>query len=172
VVRFDYRLAGGALGGDFSYTWTGIRWEERRYLFGRPELYWKLAFVTTGGSPPFQRLADEGGLASIRGFPRRTRLGETSLNGRVELYLATDFFALARVPLLENARIQFVPWADAGRVWEGNSDVWLTSLGLGLQKYFAPIRSAANLRLDVAFPTGPERPYDVGVFLRFTQMMF
>jgi len=171
-IQLDYRVAGGALGGDFAYSWFAARWEERRYLFGRPELYWKIDVVTTGGAPPFQRLADEGGLYSVRGFRRRTRLGETSLNGRMELYLATDFFALAHIPLLKNASIQFVPWADAGRVWEGDSDVWLTSFGIGLQKYFAPIRGAANLRLDFAFPTGPDRPNDVGVFLRFTQMMF
>lgn len=48
--------------------------------------------------------------------------------------------------------MQIVPWADAGRVGEGESMDWITSAGIGLQRYLWPVEDAANLRLDFAFP--------------------
>jgi hypothetical protein len=80
--------------------------------------------------------------------------------------------ALTHIPRLEDARIQPVLWGDAGRVWDGYSDLWLTALGVGLQKYIGPFGPAANLRLDFAFPTGPSRPDDLHVYLWFRQGLF
>ena len=83
-----------------------------------------------------------------------------------------DLMALTRTPLLGATSLQFVPWADAGRVWEGNSENWIHSIGIGAQLYLGPFENASYLRLDFAFPTRESRRGDVEVFLHFTSGLF
>lgn len=166
-----HRVAGGGLGGDFDFVRTDFHGSIRRYLPGNHEVVWDLALARAGGAPPVQELADVGGLCTVRGFDRRTRVGRTSLAARLELFPAFDPLGAA-VPALAKARLQFVPWADAGRVWDGNSDAWLTSAGIGVQHYIAPLEDAAYLRLDAAFPLGPDRPETVRFLLRFARALF
>jgi len=171
-LLMGYRIAGGGLGGDFTFTGLEASAQARRYLLGGTEALLSLRFEDTGGSPPLQNLADEGGLSSVRGWMRNTLLGRSGFDSRLEVYLPVDPLALTRVPLLEQARIQPVLWGDAGRVWNGNSDLWISSLGFGLQRYIGPFGPAANLRLDFAFPTGPSRPDDLHVYLWFREALF
>jgi len=172
VGTLDGRVSGGALGGDFAYTRFDFEGGLRRYLWLDQELVLDAGYTRTGSSPPVQRLADVGGLSTVRGFDRRTRVGRESAHARAELLLPYDVFAASRLPLLRRARIQLVPWADAGRVWRGNGDGWLVSAGLGLQRYLGPFGEGSYLRLDAALPLGPDRPEDVRYYLRFARGLF
>jgi len=171
-LLLDYRIAGGGLGGDFTFTGLEASGKIRRYLVGGTEALLSMRYEDTGGSPPYQYLADEGGLSSVRGWERRALLGRSGYDARMEIYLPLDPLAWTHLPRLEDARIQIVPWGDAGRVWNGNSDLWITALGVGLQRYIGPFGSASNLRLDFAFPTGPSRPDDMHVYLWFREALF
>jgi len=166
-----YRVAGGALGGDFSYQRTEAKLLTRHYL-GRQEFFLDARGVITGGDAPVQRLADIGGYDSVRGFPGRMRVGEASVAGRLEYHVPYDLFARTGIPYVKSLHLQFVPWADAGRVWNGNSPEWLTSAGLGLQYYLGPFEQVTHIRLDVAVPMGPDRPADVYAFLGFSRALF
>lgn len=170
-VDLRHRVAGGGLGGDFDFVRTDFRGSLRRYLPGNHEAVWDLVVARAGGKPPVQALADVGGLSTVRGFDRRTRVGRTAVAARMELFPAFDPLG-AVVPALRKLRFQFVPWADAGRVWDGGSDAWITSAGIGVQRYIAPLEDAAYLRLDAAFPLGPDRPETVRFMLRFTRALF
>ena len=153
-VELSHRVAGGGLGGDFTYNRTDVRVEARRYLPGGTEVYARSTFVRTGGSTPVQRLGDIGGMSSVRGFDRRTLVGDDAFVLQTELLLP---YAL---PLV---RLQFVPWVDTGSV-EGD---WRSSAGLGVQRFIGIMGRASNLRVDVEFPLGPDRPDDVRFELRF-----
>ncbi len=152
TVQLAQRIAGGSLGGDFRYNRTDITIQARGYVVGRQEFEATLAGVTTGDAPPFQQLADVGGLSTVRGYERRTHVGNHSFAARLEYLVPYDMFSFTHIPWLESSRIQMVSWADAGRVGEGDSQDWIRSVGIGLQRYLWPIDNAANLRLDFAFP--------------------
>ena len=151
-AQVTQRLAGGVLGGDFDYNRTDIVLRARGFVWGRQELDLTLNGVATGDAPPFQQLADVGGLSTVRGYDRRTHVGNHSFAARLEYLIPYDVFAATRIPLLEKSNVQFIPWGDAGRVGEGDSQDWITSAGIGLQRYLWPIENAGNLRLDFAFP--------------------
>ena len=157
-IDFSFRTSGGALGGDFRFNRSEATVRANRYLVGRHGLDVTLKGVTTGDAPPVQYLADIGGLSTVRGYDRRARVGEHSFAARVEYPVPYDLFALSRIPLLRDTKIQWTPWFDAGRVGDGDSRDWITSAGLGLQRYIGPFGDAANLRLDFAFPldTAPD----------------
>ena len=74
--------------------------------------------------------------------------------------------------MIRDLRLQLVPWADAGRVWEGNRDTWIYSAGAGIQRYLGPFGRGAYLRLDAALPLGPDRPEDLRWYLRFSRALF
>jgi hypothetical protein len=57
-------------------------------------------------------------------------------------------------------------------VWEGNASTWITSGGLGLQYYLGPFERVTHIRLDLAFPLGPDRTDDVQVLLGFSRGLF
>lgn len=171
-VDADFRVAGGGLGGAFTYNRGDIGVAVRQYLLANHELFLDLRWARTGGRPPVQQVADMGGLSTVRGFSRRTELGKGSLAARAEILVPYDFFGWTGIPGVRDLRLQLVPWADAGRVWEGTSDRWLTSLGAGLQRYLGPFGQGAFLRLDAAFPVGHARPADVVWYLHFTRSMF
>ena len=166
-----YRVAGGALGGDFAYQRAELNLLTRRYL-GRQEFLLDARAVVTGDGAPGQRLADLGGYDSIRGFPGRMRVGESSLAGRLEYHVPYDLLARTGIPYVRSLHLQLVPWADAGRVWEGNASTWITSGGLGLQYYLGPFERVTHIRLDLAFPLGPDRTDDVQVLLGFSRGLF
>jgi hypothetical protein len=163
------RLAGGALGGDFRYNRTDVTIRARGFVVGRQELEATLAGVATGDAPPFQQLADVGGLSTVRGYDRRTHVGNHSFAARLEYLVPYDLFAYTRIPLLRSSKIQTIPWADAARVGEGDSMDWIRSVGIGLQRYLWPIDNAANLRLDFAFPLDDDAR-DVVVYLWFAAL--
>lgn len=171
-ARITQRLAQGETeldGADFDYARTEIRLNARGFVLGRQEFDLTLKGVTTGGSKPFQKLADIGGLSTVRGYDRRTHVGNHSFAARLEYLFPYDVFAATNIPLLEDAGIQFIPWGDAGRVGEGDSQDWITSAGVGLQRYLWPFGNAANIRLDFAWPfDNPED--DFAVYLWFTAL--
>jgi hypothetical protein len=167
-----FQVSGGALGGDFTYTRTDLRASVRRYLLGNHELTADLALSRAGGVPPLQRLADVGGLSTVRGFDRRTRTGEASLSARLELLLPYNLPGMTGLSALRDLRLQLVPWVDAGRVWSGSSHAWLGACGFGIQRYLGPFGSGSFLRLDLAFPTGPDRNEDSRLYLHFWRGIF
>ena len=163
------RVAGGSLGGDFRYNRTDITINARGFVFGRQEFEATLVGVATFDDPPVQRLADVGGLSTVRGYDRRTHVGKDSFAARLEYLVPYDLFAYTHIPLLRSSSIQIVPWADAARVGNGDSTGWIRSAGVGLQRYLWPVEKAANLRLDFAFPLdGNSR--DVVVYLWFVAL--
>lgn len=178
-LRLAHRVAGGALGGDCTYTRFEAAAACRRFLPGNFEAVIDAGYTRVGGGAPVQRLADVGGLTTVRGFDRRSRVGRESLTARAELLVPYDLFGLTGIPLLRKARLQFVPWADAGRVWDEAScgcgaapEPWLISAGLGLQYYLGPFGKGSYLRLDAAAPLGPDRPDDVRFYLGFARGLF
>ncbi|MFQ5599467.1 MAG: hypothetical protein ACE5G2_02805 [Candidatus Krumholzibacteriia bacterium] len=170
-IDLAHRVAGGGLGGDFAYNRSDLAFSARRYL-GRQEFTLDLGWVRTGGDAPVQRLADFGGLSTVRGFERRTRVGEASFTARLEYLVPYDLLRAADVPVLRHAGLQLVPWLDAGRTWDSGSDAWIHSTGLGLQRFLGPFGQASYLRLDLAFPLGPDRPEAVRFDLRFARGFF
>jgi len=168
-AQITQRLAGGSLGGDFRYARTDIMLRARGFILGRQEFEATLKGVTTGDAPPFQQLADIGGLSTVRGYDRRTHVGNHSVAARVEYFFPYDVFAATNIPVIKDAGIQFIPWADAGRVGEGDSQDWITSVGFGLQRYLWPVEEAANLRLDFAFPLDNPKD-DFVVYLWFVAL--
>jgi hypothetical protein len=168
-VRLAQRVAGGSLGGDFRYSRTDLTIRAHGFVLGRQELDVTLAGVTTGDDPPLQRLADVGGLSTVRGYDRRTHVGNHSFAARLEYLVPYDLLAYTHIPLLDDTKVQFVPWGDAARVGEGDSQDWIRSAGIGLQRYLWPIEEAANLRLDFAFPFDNDAE-DMVVYLWFTAL--
>ena len=161
-----HRIAGGALSGDFTYTRTDLGVGVRRFV-GRFEIRTQATGVHTTGSAPVQRAADVGGIDGVRGYPRRSHVGRSSVSFRTEIAIGHDLMARSGLPLLRHTGLQFVPFADAARVFEGDSDTWIHSAGLGVQRYLGGFGRGANLRLDVAVPIGPRRPDEVVFLLRF-----
>lgn len=166
AARLGHRIAGGALGGDFDYARTDLRLQVRRYV-QRFEVQTTVDAVHTTGDAPVQRLADVGGIDGVRGYPRRMHVGESSLSVRAEIPIPYDLLRRSRIPLLRSTGVQFVPFADAARVFDGDVEGWIQSYGIGLQKLMGGFGRAANLRLDIAFPVGTERPDDVLFLVRF-----
>lgn len=167
-----HRVSGGGLGGDFTYVRTDIAASARRYLPGNHEVTLDVGGARTGGSPPRQALADVGGLSTVRGYPRRSLEGRTSAFARMEVLSGRDLLGLTGLRALEKLRLQFLAWGDAGRVWEGNSRDWVVSLGAGVQRYIGPLGRGSFIRLDTAFPVGPDRPANTVWYLRFNRALF
>lgn len=166
TLRLAHRIAGGGLAGDFDYARTDVFLSRRNYL-GRWELQTAATWSRTIGTPAVQRRADAGGVSSVRGFPRRSLVGEESLLLRAELPVPFDLVRRTGLPLLRDTGLQFVPWGDAARVATNGDGAWIHSVGLGVQRHWIGLGRAANVRLDVAFPIGRDRPADVVFLLRF-----
>jgi hypothetical protein len=65
--------------------------------------------------------------------------------------------------------VQLIPWGDAARIGDGDSNDWITSVGFGLQRYIWPLEDAANVRLDFAWPI--DNPKDnFTMYLWFTAL--
>jgi len=173
LARLDveHRVAGGGLGGSFTYNRTDANLAARRY-FWRQEFVLQLRYVRTAGTVPVQRLADVGGLSTVRGWRKRAQVGESSFDARLEYLVPYDLFRGTRVPLLRRMRLQLAPWADAARTWDGPSDSWIYAAGLGIQHFLGALGEPTYLRLDVAFPMGPERSRDVRLELHFVRGVF
>jgi hypothetical protein len=168
-AQLTQRLAGGSLGGDFRYARTDLTVHARGFILGRQEFEATLKGVTTADATPFQQLADVGGLSTVRGYDRRTHVGEHSFAARVEYMFPYDIFASTKIPLVEDLGVQLIPWGDAARVGNGDSNDWITSVGFGLQRYLWPIQDAANVRLDFAWPIDNPKD-DFTVYLWFTSL--
>ncbi|UCE01370.1 MAG: hypothetical protein JSW67_08680 [Candidatus Latescibacterota bacterium] len=170
-LDIDHRTAGGGLGGDFKYDWTQATFTGRRYV-GRQEFVLDLLWVSIGGEAPVQRLADVGGLSTVRGYKPRTQVGNQSFASRLEYLVPYNFFKATRVPLLRHSELQVVPWWDIGRTWQGNGTAWIQSAGAGLQRFLGPFRAASYLRFDFIFPIGPDRPSNFRFEIHFTRGLF
>jgi hypothetical protein len=171
-LEATHRVSGGALGGDFIYNRADMDLRVRQYVIASHEVTLRARGTAASSNAPSQRKADMGGIDLVRGFRRGTRVGDQSAAGRLEYFIPYDVFRRAKVPILKGAGLQLVPWADAGRTWNGDNDTWLTSAGLGVQIFLAPFRYFSYLRLDVAVPMGPDRPDDARVFIRFAERNF
>lgn len=166
TLRLGHRVAGGVLAGDFDYARTDLFVRRRNYV-GRWELQTEATWARTIGNAPVQRLADAGGVSSVRGFPRRTLVGDQSVLLRAELPVPFDVLRRTGIPLLRDTGVQFVPWADAAWVEAEDDGTWIHSIGLGIQRHWIGLGRAANVRLDVAVPIGRDRPADVVFLVRF-----
>ena len=111
-------------------------------------------------------------MGTVRGFTRRSRVGMRSLRVGLQHQLPYDLFRLGKIPILRDARLQPVIWADAGRAWEGVTNSWIYSTGFGLQRYAGPFGGETYVRLDVALPLGPDRPDEVRFYVYFTRRLF
>lgn len=173
LVQFDleHRIAGGGLGGSFTYNRTDVDLAARHY-FWRQEFVLQLRYVHTAGVAPVQRLADVGGLSTVRGWRRRAQVGASTFDARLEYLVPYDLFRGTQVPLLRRLRLQLAPWADAARTWDGPTDSWIAAAGMGLQHFLGALGAPTYLRLDVAFPMGPERSRDVRFELYFVRGVF
>jgi hypothetical protein len=167
-VNVLHRVAGGGLGGDFTYNRTQVDLAWRFYAWRRHELATKLTGVQNGGTPSFQQLGDVGGISTVRGYERRFLVGENMVAGRVEWLFPYDVLRATDIPGVRSLGLQFVPWGDAGRVWNGNSNEWIQSAGLGIQRFLGMLGPVSNLRMDFAFPIGPDRPDDFRIHVQFT----
>jgi hypothetical protein len=168
-AQLTQRLAGGSLGGDFRYARTDLVLQARGFILGRQEFAATLRGVTTGDSPPVQQLADIGGLTTVRGYAPRTHVGEHSAAARLEYFFPYDVFEATHIPVIKNAGVQLIPWGDAARIGDGDSNDWITSVGFGLQRYIWPLEDAANVRLDFAWPI--DNPKDnFTMYLWFTAL--
>jgi len=163
-----HRVSGGGLGGDFTYNRTQAQLDWRFYAWRRQELVTKILVVRNGGTPTVQRLGDVGGLTTVRGYDRRAHVGEQALAARAEWLVPYDLMKSTRIPGVRSLHLQFVPWGDAARVWNGDSDDWIHSAGLGIQKFLGIMGPISNLRLDFAFPIGPDRPEDFRFYVQLT----
>ena len=173
-IQARHWISGGGLGGDFVYNRTDLGFSVRRYL-GRQEFYLQTVYVRTGADTPVQRLADVGGLTSVRGFRRRAQVGTSAFTSSLEYYVPYDLLAATHLPLLDRTQLQFVPWADAARTWGGDSDVWIQSAGIGMQRFLGAFQGFAQvsfLRFDFIFPMGPDRPDDIRYELYFAKGLF
>ena len=54
-----------------------------------------------------------------------------SLSLRAEIPVPYDLLRRSRIPLLRRTGVQFVPFADAARVFDGDVEGWIQSYGLG-----------------------------------------
>ncbi len=112
-------------------------------------------------------MADIGGLTELRGFDPRFRVGRSSFSGRLEMRIPYDFLSHAPIPGLRSTHLQFVPWVDSARIFDGEGEEWNTSVGLGIQRFLGFFGRASNLRLDLAAPLGPDRSHDLRIALVF-----
>jgi len=152
-ITVSGRLAGGALGGDFTYTRARVDGFTVLHLWGPNRMWVSGTFVNTGGSPPRQMLADAGGLSTVRGFGRRTGLGMRSASLRAEYPIPWDVFHASHIPLLRATRIQLIPWADWAQTWEGPRNRSLASTGLGIAPFTGILGSHAGVfRVDLVYP--------------------
>jgi hypothetical protein len=169
-AELTHRFADDAFGGDFNYHRTDLMLRGRGFVVGRQEFELTMRGVATSGVVPTQRVADIGGLSTVRGYDRRTLVGDYSATARLEYFFPYDVLASSKVPLLEDAGIQLIPWFDGGLVKvDGLPDESITSVGIGLQRYLWPLDDAANLRLDFVWPLdNPDD--DFAVYLWFVGM--
>lgn len=154
-------FAGGVAGGDFQYVWQEGAIGLRQYVpYGLLDIEFEGAHV--GGSPPVQAVAYLGGDGNLRGYDRLEFAGRERASARIEYACALDLLARTRVPIVERAHVQFIPFLDMGTTWgsvpvvaktrgtlEGDARV---SLGLGLQRTLW-LPGLEVLRLDVAYRT-------------------
>ena len=121
-VRVTDRIAGGALGGTFTYSRVDLAARTALRAWRANRLWLAGTFVHVAGSAPRQQLADAGGLSTVRGFGRRTALGRRAAAFRAEYPVPWDLFRVSRLPLLRALRIQFVPWVDWAQTWRGSRE--------------------------------------------------
>jgi len=161
----DLRAGGRGLGGDLDYE------QIRGSISAHPFLPWSDQLLVTASaqvasapdSLPVQLLADPAGRNGARGYPQRSILGTHAVHLRVDYQLNKDLFRRARIPFLENRRIQFVPFADVATAWTpdgartlgdgtwpGSSD-WKWSAGIGVRKNVGFGEVLSHVRMDVAW---------------------
>jgi len=103
-----------------------------------------------------------GGNGNLRGYERLEFAGRERASARIEYAFALDLLARTRVPIVERAHVQFIPFVDAGTTWGTVPAVAETrgtldgdaraSVGLGLQRTLW-LPGLEVLRLDVSYRT-------------------
>jgi hypothetical protein len=157
--------AGRDLGGDLDYD------RIRGTLATHQILPWSdAALVSLSGqvaaapdSVPVQILADPSGRNGARGYPLRSLTGTHAIHLRVDYQIQKDLFRRARVPFLEDRRIQFIPFVDLAAAWTpsrprtlGDTTLpdrnhWKWSAGIGVRKATGFGRLLSHVRVDVAW---------------------
>lgn len=134
-------VAGGGLGGDFSFDRYRAEVVARRRLWLGDEVKARLTAGEIGGDPPFQSLHLLGGTRTLRGydineFPAR-RFAQLALDYK----LGTN--VLGAVPFVRRLRLQPVPFFDAAGMFRlqardgtrivPENPLWRFSAGVGIQ---------------------------------------
>lgn len=161
----DLRTGGRGLGGDLDYDQIRGSITGHTFLPWSDQLLVSLSAQAAAApdSVPVQLLADPSGRNGARGYPRRSIVGTHAIHLRVDYELNKDLFRRARIPFLEDRRIQFVPFADVATAWTpdgattlgdgtwpGSTD-WKWSAGIGVRKNVGFGQVLSHVRMDVAW---------------------
>ncbi len=160
---------GGALGGSSEHSLWSFQWKQIWKPFElRDEFYLLLDYGATGGQAPTQALQDIGSEGGLRGFVPRSYVGTQRWLLRAQYMWRENWMKRTRIPLIKEARLRLVPFAEAGSVWGGRplenpeelqlplrSEVhW--DLGFGLRRIVDSSGLLSYLQVDFAWPMGAD----------------
>jgi hypothetical protein len=141
-------VAGGALGGDFGYSWQEGRVTLRPVLPDGGIFSLMLDGARVAGSTPFQAYPFLGGEGNLRGYQRLQFVGRRRLSARIEYELGLDLLGRTGISFLKPLKIQFIPFADLGTTWDAADTGEASGSGLTLpwgQNLEGSIRSSVGL---------------------------
>jgi hypothetical protein len=133
-------VAGGGLGGDFSFDRYRAEVVARQRLWLGDEVKARLTGGTVEGDPPFQSLHHLGGTRTLRGYDINEIPASRFVHLALDYKLGTDL--LGAVPFVRRMRLQPVPFLDAAGIFrlqarDGSIVVpddprWRFSTGVGI----------------------------------------
>jgi len=152
-------VAGGELGGDFSFDRYRAEVVARQRLWLGDEVKARLTGGTVEGDPPFQSLHHLGGTRTLRGYDVNEFPATRYVHLSVDYKLGTNL--LGGLPFVRRFRIQPVPFADAAGIFRlqardgdrviPDDPLWRFSAGVGLQYNVLGIPGGrGQVRLDAA----------------------
>jgi hypothetical protein len=166
-------VAGGDLGGDFTYSWQSARLTFAPTFPDGGVLTIFAEGMHTAGEPPVQALPYLGGDGNLRAYERLEFVGKSRLSGRIEYATGVDILARTGVDFLAKLKLQFIPFTDLGTTWgdvagveksTGNLEGEIrNSFGIGLRREFW-LPGIQAVRVDVSRRTdGADDPWSVWV---------
>jgi hypothetical protein len=134
-------VAGGGLGGDFSFNRYRAEVVARQRLWRGDEVKARLTGGTVEGDPPFQSLHHLGGTRTLRGYDVNELPASRFVHLALDYKLGTNL--LDAVPFVRRLRLQPVPFLDAAGIFRlqarngalvvPGDPRWRFSTGVGLQ---------------------------------------
>jgi len=136
VIRGSVELAGGLLGGDYSYNKYEL--QATRFFGLRPNqtIGLRVGYGTSTGELPFHELYEVGGSDNLRGYDYREFLGSNMI------------YANAEYRYKINDTVQAVAFVDAGDAWSDGSIVKVSDLKVGCGVGVRLITPIGIIRLD------------------------